>query len=202
MLDSLLLNYAWRIDIYPLLITLEGLTLAFLAIAWWRRRNLAEDERMTFNRTEPGPKMAVVDKLLMVLLVLVIIGAGGVAVYVGIKNAKPYSEFYLLGAEGKAADYPQSLTVGQQGQLTLVLNNHEKQAISYIIRISQQDSSTLIDGSEQNEIRITLANGQKQSYDISFSFNTAGSGKELGFDLYKGDTSEIYLRTYLRVDVS
>ncbi len=202
MLDGLLLNYVWRIDVYPLLISLEGLTLPVLTIAWRRRHNLPEDERMTFNLMGPRPKMAVVDKLLITLLVLVITGAGGVAVYAGIKNTQPYSEFYLLGAAGKAADYPQNLAVGQQGQLTLVLTNHEKLDVAYTIRIVQEDGHAFIDGNEQNEISFILTNGQKQSYAVSFSFDAAGAGQKLEFDLYKGNDSEIYLRTYLRVDVS
>ena len=202
MLDGLALNYFWTIDIYPLLISLESLILPVLAVAWLRRRNLAKDERMPSDRAEPGPKMAFADILLTILLVLALIGAGGVAVYTGIKSQQPYSEFYLLGAGGKAADYPQNLAVGQQGQFTLVLANRERQAVSYTIKISQQDGHTFIDGSEQSPTSITLANGQKQSYAVSFSFDTAGAGQKLEFDLYKGDGAEVYLRTYLKVDVS
>ena len=146
--------------------------------------------------------MAGVDKLLLALLVLVIIGAGGVAVYTGIKNMQPYSEFYLLGVGGKAADYPQKLVVRQQGQLTLVLANHEKQTVSYTIKIIQEGGQTSVDGSQQSAISVTLANAQKQSYAVSFSFDTAGAGEKLEFDLHKGDSTAIYLKTYLRVDVN
>ena len=202
MLDGLLLNYAWRIDVYPLLISLEGLTMVVLTIAWWRRGTLAEDERMTFNQAKPGPKLALMDKLLAMMLVLVIIGACGTAVYAGIKNTQPYSEFYLLGSAGKAADYPQNLAVGQQGQLTLVSTNHEKQTVSYTVKINQEDGQTSVNGSQQSEINFTLTNGQQQNYTVSFSFDTAGAGQKLEFNLYKSGSTEVYLRTYLRVDVS
>jgi uncharacterized membrane protein len=56
MLDGLLLNYVWKIDVFPLLISLEGLTLSIIAVAWLRRRKLAEDERMHFKLTNPWPK--------------------------------------------------------------------------------------------------------------------------------------------------
>ncbi len=54
MLDGLLLNYIWSIDVYPLLITLEGLTLVLLIIAWLRRRSLTEDERLVFRSGASG----------------------------------------------------------------------------------------------------------------------------------------------------
>jgi len=202
MLDGLLLNYVWTIDVYPLLISLEGLTLPVLTIAWMRRRDLIEDERMTFNRAESRPATAIIDKILMGVLVLALVAAGATAVYAGIKNTQPYSEFYLLGVVGKAADYPQKLAVNENGQLTLVLTNHEKQTVAYIVKIIQGDGHTLIDGNKQNEIRVTLARGQKQSYAVSFSFEAAGTGKKLEFDLYKDGSTEVYLITYLRVDVS
>ncbi len=201
MLDGLLLNYVWKIDVYPLLISLESLTLSIIAVAWLRRRKLAEDERMHFKLTNPWPKAGTLDKLLIGLLLVVIMGAGATAIYTGIKNIQPYSEMYLLGMDGKAVDYPQALKVGQTGQLSLVLTNHERHTVSYTIIISQEDGHTIIDGGEQNEIRFTLANGQKQSYEVTFSFDNTGTGKKLEFNLYKDDSSEIYLTTYLRVDV-
>ncbi|RJO62845.1 MAG: DUF1616 domain-containing protein [Dehalococcoidia bacterium] len=202
MLDGLLLSYVWRIDVYPLLISLESLTLAVLAIAWRRRRDLPEGERMNLNRMEPRRATPMIDKFLVGVLVLAIVAAGAIVVNAGINNTQPYSEFYLLGAAGKAADYSQNMAVGQRGQLTLVLTNHEKLDVAYTIRIVQEDGHAFIDGNEQNETSFILTNGQKQSYTITFSFDAAGAGQKLEFDLYKGNDTEIYLRTYLRVDVS
>lgn len=202
MLDGLLLNYVWTIDVYPLLISLEGLTLPVLTLAWVRRRDLMEDERMPLNRAETRPATVIIDKILIGVLVLAIGAAGVTAVYAGSKNTQPYSEFYLLGTEGKAAGYQQKMAVGQLGQLTLVLTNHEALDVAYTIRIVQEDGYALINGNEQDEISFVLPNGQKQRYTITFSFAAAGAGKKLEFDLYKGNDTEIYLRTYLRVDVS
>ena len=201
-LDALLLNYVWEIDTFPLLITLESLTLPVIIIAWLRRRSLPQDEGRGPNEVEQKTKMPAADKILTGLLAVALIGAGVSAVYAGIRNAQPYSEIYLLGAGGKAADYPQNLSVGQEGQLTLVLINHEKETVSYTIKIVQEGGLTLINGAERNEISVTLANGQQQNYAVAFSFDAPGTGKKLEFDLHKGDSTEVYLKTYLRVDVS
>ncbi len=202
MLDGLLLNYVWNIDVYPLLVTLESLALLLLVIAWLRRRNLPQDDKVEFGDTSGQPIRSSIDKALIVLLVIAIIGAGGTAVYAGIKNMQPYSELYLLGKQGKAADYPQHLKAGEEGQITLVLSNHEGQDISYTIKIVQEDGQTLIDGTEQDEIEVTLKNRQEHRYAITFSFDVAGNDSKLEFDLYKNDSSEPYLSTYLRVNVT
>jgi uncharacterized membrane protein len=201
-LDGLLLNYVWSVDVYPLLITLESLALLLLAIAWLRRRNLPQEDRIIFEYADRQPLVASIDKFLIALLVVSIIGAGITAVYTGIKNAQPYSELYLLGEQGKAADYPQELSAGEEGRITLVLTNHEKQDISYTIDIVLEDGHALIDGMEQDEIEVTLENGQERSYEVTFGFDTAGEGKKIEFDLYKNGNDELYLSTYLRVDVT
>ncbi len=201
-LDGLLLNYVWSIDVYPLLVTLESLSLLLLFIAWMRRRNLPLDEQINFEDTSGRPIRSFMDKALMVLLVIAIIGAGGTAVYAGIKNNQPYSELYLLGEQGKAADYPQHLKTGEDGQITLVITNHEKQAVSYIIKIVQEDGQTLINGAELGEIETTLDNGEECSYEVSFRFNAAGEDQKLQFDLYKNNNTNPYLSTYLRVDIT
>jgi uncharacterized membrane protein len=201
-LDGLLLNYVWSIDVYPLLVTLESLSLLLLFIAWMRRRNLPLDEQINFEDTSGRPIRSFMDKALMVLLVIAIIGACGTAVYAGIKNNQPYSELYLLGEQGKAADYPQELNTGEDGTITLIITNHEKQAVSYIIKIVQEDGQTLINGAELGEIETTLDNGEECSYEVSFRFNAAGEGQKLQFDLYKDNNENPYLSTYLRVDIT
>jgi uncharacterized membrane protein len=202
MLDGLLLNYVWDIDVFPLLITLESLTFVALIIAWLRRRGLTDEDRMVFGANGPPKTLASADKLLVALLVLAVLGASGAAVYTGIKNTHPYSELYILGAGGKAEDYPLNLAVGQQGSLTLALTNHEKQTISYIIKISQDDGRTFLDGHEQTAMYLMLPNGGEQRYALTFTFDAPGPGKKLEFDLYRGDSAEIYVKTYLRVYVS
>jgi IS30 family transposase len=75
----------------------------------------------------------------------------------------------------------------------------------YIYDAKTEDREDLIAclrRSQQSAISVTLANAQKQSYAVSFSFDTAGAGEKLEFDLYKGNSTEIYLKTYLRVDVN
>ena len=202
MLDGLLLNFVWTIDVYPLLISLESLTLALLLMAWVRRRGLAEDEKMIFVRSESNQTRSKFEQFLTLLLALTILAAVGVAIYTGIHNIQPYSEFYILGANGKAADYPQQLGVGETGQFTLVLSSHERQDTDYTIVISQPGGSALIDGVAQNQIAVTLSSGQKQSYAVTFSFAAPGEAQKLEFDLYKTDAAEPYLSLYLKVDVA
>lgn len=202
MLLGLLLNYAWSISLYPILISLESVTFVTLSIAWLRRRNLPEDERGSFRWPWHWDKLAAMDKLLAVLLVLALLGVGWIAGYVAVKNIQPYTEFYLLGAGGKAENYPQKLGVGQEGQLTLVLANHERNAVAYTIKITQENGHVAIDGQERNEISVMLADRQKQSYLVAFAFDAAGEGQKLEFNLFRAGEAKPYLQIYLKVDVT
>ena len=60
------------------------------------------------------------DKILTVLLIISIITASALTIYVIItpKKGEKFTEFYILGEGGKAADYPSSLSVGEEGNTT------------------------------------------------------------------------------------
>jgi uncharacterized membrane protein len=200
-LDGLLLNYVWKLDVYPLLISLEAITLPLLFIAWRRRVSLPEHMRLSFSLGGINGEGSFWDFLLVTMLSLALVGAGAVAWWVGYSNVQPYSEFYLLGAQGQAADYPQSLQVGQPGQVTLVVANHQRQSFSYEIK-AVLPGSVSFDGVAEDQLELTVDDGQKVSYNISFSFDQAGPAQKIEFDLYVNGTSTAYLRTYLKLEVT
>jgi uncharacterized membrane protein len=202
-LTGLLLNYVWSITLYPMLGLLTFLILALCATAWYRRRELSEDEktylRIRFNFA--WTRMAAVDKILAVCLVLAVLGAAGASVFTYQKNQQGFTELYLLGAQGKAADYPRDLLVGQKAGFTLVVVNQERHSQDYLIKTLAEDCRVWVNGVEQPEISLSLEHQAQQSYDITFVFNRSGEGKKLEFDLYQADQPEVYLRTYLKVSV-
>ncbi len=83
-----------------------------------------------------------------------------------------------------------------------MVSNHEQQSMVYTIKINQQGGRVLIDGYEQNEASLTLASGQALTYAITFSFDNTGDAQKLEFDLYKANEADIYLQTYLKLDVT
>jgi len=131
----------------------------------------------------------------VIILIFLIIGFIGV-IYIMLNPTEVgnYTEFYLLGQNGKAGDYPINLTVNQTGSLTVGVVNHEHLTSSYQIIIIQ-------DGKILKEENLTLNNGEKQEIPFQFSEGSPGQYK-LQFNLYKlPDTSNIYRSLFLLVNV-
>ncbi len=202
-LTGLLLNYIWEISLFPMLIWLESITLAMCLIAWWRRRGASEEaDQPAHSWLEKWRSLAAIDRALYVLLALVIVVAGGVAVYTYNKNIQPISEFYLLGAGGMAADYPQNLKVGEKAAVTVVVVNHEKARTSYILRLSGDSVRAYIEGVETDVITLALGDGEQQAYQVEFLFDKPGPAQKLDFNLFRSADTEPYLNLYLKIAVT
>ena len=137
------------------------------------------------------------DKKISIILIIILIAAVAATVYI-IVNPNPgekFTEFYILGPDGKAGNYPTNLTAGQTGTVNVGIVNHEQSTTTYNL-IIKLNNKTL-----KNE-NITLLNNEKK--EIPFSF-TASSGnmQKLEFLLYKlPDNSTVYRSLYLNVNVS
>ena len=89
-----------------------------------------------------------------------------------------FTEFYVLGSSGKAADYPTNLTLGSTGTVILGLVNHEYEVINYTVVIKLGDD---VIGTMNN---ITLSNNEKWEVNYTYAPTTAGRLK-LEFLLFK-----------------
>ena len=69
----------------------------------------------------PGWGGGVWDKMLSTILVVAILGALGTLGYVvaTTKVGEKFTQFYILGQEGEAADYPQELRIGEVGKVVV-----------------------------------------------------------------------------------
>ena len=130
-----------------------------------------------------------------VIAIILIIGTIGVFnIVLNPTPSEKFTEFFLLDENGKAINYPTNLTVGQTGNLTVGVVNHEYATSSYQIKIIQ-DNQVL------KEKNITLNNGEKEKLPFEFTAGTSGQEK-LEFKLYKlPDTENIYRYLYLQVNV-
>jgi len=137
------------------------------------------------------------DRTLSILIIITLI-AGMIGVfYITLSPAKVdgFTEFYLLGPDGKAGDYPTNLTTGEQGNITIGVVNHEHSTQSYMIKIKR--NNTIL-----KEENISLQNDEKNEIPFQFTGNTPGEYK-LEFELYKlPDTKNIYRSVFLLVNVN
>ena len=192
-LIGLILNYTpWGIRLYPILISLSCFILLMSGIAWHRRRRLAPDERFvaSFNFRLPSWRgQSAVDKALSITLIIAIIGAIGTLGY-GIATPKvgeSFTEFYILGPEGKAEHYPETLKVGKEGKVVLGIVNHEHERVSYQVeaRIDGEKAKLRIGGEDRDMIEVKLEHEEKWEKEVGFVPQKIGKKQEVEFVLYK-----------------
>ena len=139
------LNYTpWGIRLDPIVTSLFIFTIVVLVIAQYRRSQLPADEQYRFPlgqmledaKVELFPEESTkVDRLLSILLVISIIAAIGTTIFVIVvpKEGEKFTEFYILGEGGKAADYPTKFDAGTRQNLIIGIGNHEYRDVSYVV---------------------------------------------------------------------
>ena len=136
--------------------------------------------------------------LSVVVLVVAILGALGTLGYViaAPKVGERFTEFYILGMGGKAADYPRELAVGEEAEVVVGIVNHEYEPVSYRVEVR-------IGGVGSDEVGpVVLEHEQKWEGTVSFTPDKAGDNQKVEFVLYKGEEVEPYLMLHLWIDVS
>ncbi|MCL0036603.1 DUF1616 domain-containing protein [Dehalococcoidia bacterium] len=182
-LIGLVLNYTpWGIRLYPILVSLTVFIATMSAIAWYRRHGLPEQEKLNLilNLSLPRQESGL-DRALSIVLILAIVGAIGTLGYViaSPRVGERFTEFYILGLEGKAEGYPTELTVGEEGRVILGITNREHEIMGYEVKIK-------IDGVLQQRIGpIELAHEQGWREQVGFIPREPGKNQRVEFVLYK-----------------
>ena len=110
------------------------------------------------------------------------------------KQGETFTEFYLLGPNGQASDYPTNITVGQNASVIIGIVNHEYNNVDYNLVVTSN-------GNVMNNENITLTDGNKIEIPYKFSESTTGQ-KEVEFLLYKlPDNTNVYRSLHLFVNV-
>jgi len=195
---GLILNYTpWGITLYPILISLGIFTVVTLLIAWQRQRRLAKQERFAVSLALPLTQWkgkSHVNRILLVILIVTIMSAIGALAYGFINpRVETFTEFYILGSEGRAAGYPEELFVGEPAKVTVVIVNHEHENTSYTLEIVMNGKRI------DKRIQVELDPQEKWEREVSFTLVEVGKNRKVEFVLYKGD--EPYRRLRLWIDV-
>jgi len=201
-LIGLILHYTpWGIRLEPILYSVASFILITSVIAWLRRRRLTRRERFSVELylRLPGWGGGVWDRVLAITLVVVILGALGTLGYfiATPKVEETFTEFYILGPEGKAADYPAELKVGGEGRVIAGIVNHEGREVSYRVEV-------VIGSDKTTEVGpVMLADEQKWEGEVGFVSETPGEHQRVEFSLYKdGEVEPCLEPLYLWVDVT
>lgn len=150
------LNYTpWGIRLTPIILSLEIFIFILGGIATYRWFQLPSDERFTIDIDISFPKQeSKLDKVLTIILAASIVIAASLLVYVIItpKTGEKFTEFYLLGSDGIADDYPRNLTTNENATVIIGVVNHEYRTINYTVEIWLVNQSYgYNESSKQNE---------------------------------------------------
>lgn len=205
-LIGLALNYTpWGIRLIPIVLSLTLFTFILVFIAILRRWKLEEDEVFHpqflkhINSLKSGFKQeSRLDKILSVVLVITLVVAVSMTIYIVVspQQGEQFTEFYILGPEGMASDYPTNLTVGETGNLIIGVVNREYELVDYRLEVR-------LNGTLLNQQNLTLEHEEKWEEEFSFNATSPGANQKLEFFLYKlPDLNEAYRSLHLWVDVS
>ena len=207
-LTGLALNYTpFGIRLSPVLFSLSMLTIALAIGAVWRRAHLPVEDRFVVEfgaafkalRASFAASETRLDRILTVILIISIVVAIGMVVYVIVtpKQGEKFTEFYILGPGGKAADYPTTLQKGEEGLVIIGVVNHEYATVTYELKIQLEG---LLVGDEI----LTLSHNETWERPFTFRPTQEGEDQKLEFLLFRAGQNETepYRSLHLWVDVA
>jgi uncharacterized membrane protein len=204
-LIGLALNYTpFGIKLSPIVISLTIFTLIMVLVSYIRRRRVPQENRFNpnFDKLSSLKKSfnneSKLDKILSIILIISLVLAIATTAYIIVKpkEGEKFTEFYILGPNGKASDYPTNLTLGQSGQLFVGVVNHEYSTVNYKVVVTLQ-------GKNISTENISLKNNQKWEKLLNFTPDTSGPNQKLELLLYKlPDDKNAYRSLHLWVNVS
>ncbi len=204
------LNFTtWGIRLNDMVISITVFIVLFSAVAVWRRRKIPTEEYadiikqlnilLTGIFSTSNRKL---DKVLTVFVFVAILMMAGTLAYYAIAPmpGEQFTEFYVLGMDGKAANYSMNYYLGDEKPVIVGIANHELRNVTYDLAI------TLSDGTNNSTLyseRVTLSDNQTMEKAISIKPNLLGDHLKLEFKLYKdGDLSSPYRDLYLWANVA
>lgn len=187
---GLLLNFTFGIRLFQLLLTLSLYIAALIVITAYRRERLPEEDRFYIPlhkiyeiiSDEFSPSKSITSRILTVMLILSIAFSAG-AIYFAITTTEigeKFTEFYILGPEGEAANYTANLKYNSPATVLVGVANREYASVNYTVQVAL--------GRELlTEKRLRLGNNETWEENITFMPNKKGTNLKLEFWLFKED---------------
>jgi uncharacterized membrane protein len=222
------LNFTpWGIRLEPVLVSLTVFTLVMVLIAHYLRALLPQEKRFdvhfsgipgTFWNTLTLKESSKVGRLLTVILTLILLASILVAVYViGVpKEGERFTEFFILGENRTAADYPTMILSTKNYPMYIGVASHENRNITYTIETwgmfiefdNVTNTSRIVSMDPLLRRSLTLANNETTNipYNLSVEktgynrvefllFNETVPGLEVtGSDRINASYRDLYLR--------
>jgi len=199
-LIGLVLNYTpWGIRLGPIVTSLSLFIAGASLIAAIKRKRLSSterfpaDARLVLQALQKLPWVALTVSLAIVALVLMLGFRSGVLG--GSRIGETFTEFYVLGQDGKAERYPKRLLPGQPGKVILGIVNHEGHPAQYSVQI--RAGSDLL----QSLGPIPLGHDGKWEKQVSFLPLHAGKRIKIEFLLFRPSSPAPYRNLHIWLEV-
>jgi len=150
------LNYSpWGIFELPVFFSIL-LTIYILGILGWNRwQKTPPQDRftLTLNLSLPHSETKL-DKALTIILALSIILSVSILIYLIAtpRIGERFTEFYLLGPNGTADNYPADLTTNENATVIIGIANHENKPMMYTVEIWLINQTSLYNETQQDTI--------------------------------------------------
>ncbi len=206
------LNYTpWGIRLDPLVVCLTIFTLACVLVANKRRHELGKGERFGVDfagvyrefRGEllEGDKTQLDKALTVILIASILLSVATLAYVIAVpKQGEKFTEFYLLGPEGKADKYPTRYSLGDSKPVIVGIVNHEYRNVTYDLVVALNDTASVTNLYSE---RLTLGDNQTWEKAVELKPDRAGTNMKMEFLLYAdGNISAPYRECHLWINVT
>jgi uncharacterized membrane protein/LysM repeat protein len=201
-LIGLALNYSpWGIRLNPILAFMSLFIVMGAGAAMYRRQALPPEEAFAIN--VPLPRWSQIGLARVapaVIVVLCLIGFGAAAAFLAMSrgSSESFSEFYILGPDGRAEGYPRTVELGDSLTVILGVVNHEGDDIGYEIEATVGGQvAGFIDS-------LRLEDGERWERPVTLVPSQAGDSQKVQFLLHRvgvDGAEEAYRSVHLWVDV-
>lgn len=206
------MNYtSWGIREIPVLAGLSAFTLLSCGAAYFRRSRLPETEAFnitgeTFTSTLKTEILEEIgygtSKAFATLLVISILASLGSLAYVigNPRGEEPFTEFYILGPDRVAENYPTEYTPGNSGTVIVGVKNHEHRNVDYTMEVRLENHSLPL---PEDQKYISLGHNESWEEPVTFTPSVEGNNMKLEFLLFNETEKSIpYRNTHLWINVT
>lgn len=194
----LALDYSpWGLSPASIVLALTACTLLATSAAWWRQRRLRPGEpsalaETTGERREMGRTTKLFFAVVSGAMVLV-----ATALVVNLTAPPPrFTEFFIIGADGLAKDYPR---IGRPGEVVTIgvgITNRERLTTTYRVLVDTEKATLL------RTEPIRLSSDDTWEEPITFALPASQKPRDIAIKLFKEEQTEPYRQLRLRLDAS
>lgn len=206
------MNYtSWGIREVPVLTGLSAFTILTIGVAYYRRLQLPEDEAYNITVKDSVSTLkaeflkehgSTADKAFAALVIIFMLASLGSLAYVigNPRGEESFTEFYILGPNRTAENYPTNYTLGDSGTVIVGVTNREQRNVDYTIEIRLENRSLPL---SENQKHISLDNNQSWEEPVTFTPTFEGKNMKLEFLLFNETEKKVpYRSTYLWINVT